>query len=107
MLFRSDKETRTVRVNAELDNSSGRLLPEMFGRLRYTGAVEPAPWLPDSAIVQMNGRDYAFVEQGTGRFVATPVQLGQRQGGGSSISAGVKAGDRVVTRGAVYLKAAL
>ena len=102
-----DKETRTVRVNAELDNSSGRLLPEMFGRLRYTGAVEPAPWLPDSAIVQMNGRDYAFVEQAKGRFLATPVTLGRRQDGGSSISSGVKAGDRVVTRGAVYLKAAL
>lgn len=102
-----DKETRTVRVNAELENSAGRLLPEMFGHLRYTSALQPAPWLPDSAIVQWNGREYVFMEQAAGRFVATLVTLGRRQDGGSSITSGVKAGDRVVTRGAIYLKAAL
>ncbi len=102
-----DKETRTVRVNAELDNSAGRLLPEMFGRLKYTGAVEPSPWIPDAAVIQIEGKDHVFVEISTGHFKLTPVTLGRRHDGGSSVASGVKAGDRIVTRGTVYVKAAL
>ncbi len=102
-----DKETRTVRVNAELDNGAGHLMPEMFGRLKYTGAVEPSPWLPDMAVIQVEGRDHVFVEVSPGHFRLTPVTLGRRHDGGSAVAAGVKAGDRVVTRGTVYLKAAL
>ena len=102
-----DKETRTVRVNAELDNSAGRLLPEMFGRLKYTGAVEPSPWIPDAAVIQIEGKDHVFVEISTGHFKLTPVNLGRRHDGGSSVASGVKAGDRIVTRGTVYVKAAL
>src|SRR5205814_10076338 len=32
-----DPQTRTVKVRAELNNSSGRFRPEMYGRIRYTG----------------------------------------------------------------------
>ncbi len=102
-----DSETRTIKVNAELDNSSGKLRPDMFGSLRYAGGEVPAPWIPESAVVRLNGNDLVFVEQAPGRFVAVPVQLGKPHNGGFPVSKGVKAGDRVVTQGSVYLKAAL
>jgi len=103
---RVDKETRSIQVSAELDNSSGRLRPEMYGQLRYEGSLAPMPWAPEAAIVQANGKDIAFVEQSLGRFQSVQVELGKRYQNGFVILKGLKAGDRVVTEGAVYLKSA-
>jgi len=100
-------ETRTIKVSAEIENIGGRLRPEMFGQLHYADGLAPTPWVPDSAVVRIGDKALVFLEQGPGRFVSSPVELGKRQDGGFSIAKGLKAGDRVVTQGSVYLKAAL
>jgi cobalt-zinc-cadmium efflux system membrane fusion protein len=100
-------DTRTIKVSAELENAGGRLRPEMFGQLRYADGLTPVPWVPDSAVVRIGDKALVFLEQGPGRFLSSPVELGKRQDGGFSIARGLKVGDRVVTQGSVYLKAAL
>ena len=102
-----DSETRTIKVDAEMENSAGKLRPDMFGSLRYSAGDRPCPWVPEGAVVRLNGVDLVFVEQSAGRFLAVPVELGKLQQGGFPVTKGIKAGDRVVTQGAVYLKAAL
>lgn len=102
-----DSETRTVKVNAELDNAGGKLRPDMFGSLKYSAGDMPSPWIPDTAVVRLNGVDLVFVERAAGRFRAVPVELGKQEQGGYPVRKGLRAGDRIVTRGAVYLKAAL
>jgi cobalt-zinc-cadmium efflux system membrane fusion protein len=102
-----DKETRTIQVSAELDNTAGRLRPEMYGRVHYGGALVPKPWVPEAAVVEDNGKDVVFVEQAPGKFLATHVELGKRHENGFAVAKGLKPGDRIVTQGAVYLKAAL
>ena len=102
-----DSETRTIKVDAEMENSSGRLRPDMFGSLRYSAGDRPCPWIPEGAVVRLNGIDLVFVEQSAGRFLSVAVELGKLQQGGYPVTKGIKAGDRVVTQGAVYLKAAL
>jgi cobalt-zinc-cadmium efflux system membrane fusion protein len=102
-----DPETRTVKVDSELANAGGKLRPDMFGSLRYTAGEMPSPWIPEAAVVRLNGVDLVFVERQPGRFAAVPVALGNLQDGGFPVSKGIKVGDRVVTQGAVYLKAAL
>ncbi len=102
-----DAETRTIKVNAELDNRAGKLRPDMFGSLRYAGGEAPTPWIPESAVVRLNGSDLVFVEQGPGRFLPVRVELGKPVNNGFAVGKGLKAGDRVVTQGSIYLKAAL
>lgn len=102
-----NSETRTIKVSAELENPNGRLRPEMFGRLRYADGLVPAPWVPADAVVRIGEKDFVFVEQSAGRFVSTPVEFGRLQNGGYPITKGLQAGERVVTQGSVYLKAAL
>ena len=102
-----DADTRTVKVIAELDNAGGKLRPDMFGSLHYSAGTVPSPWIPETAVVRLNGVDLAFVERAAGRFAAVPLELGQLQGEGYPVTKGLKVGDRVVTRGSVYLKAAL
>lgn len=102
-----DPETRTIKVSAELDNPSGTLRPEMYGRLRYSDGVVPTLWVPTSAVVRIGEKDFVFVQQGPGRFMSTPVELGQRHDDGYAVASGLRAGDSVVTQGSIYLKAAL
>lgn len=102
-----NSETRTIKVSAELDNSNGRLRPEMFGRLKYADGLVPTPWVPDSAVFRVGDKDFVFIEQAPGRFLSSPVGLGKRYDGGFAIGAGLKPGDRVVTKGSVYLKSSL
>ncbi len=102
-----NSETRTIKVSAELENSAGRLRPEMFGRLRYAGGLVATPWVPAAAVVRIGDKDFVFVEQAPGRFLSTAVELGQPHKGGFAITGGLPAGARVVTQGSIYLKAAL
>lgn len=102
-----DTETRTIRVNAELENPSGKLRPDMFGSLSYSAGDALSPWIPEAAVVRLNGVNLVFVEMSAGHFAAVPVELGKLQNGGFPVSHGLKPGDRIVTQGAIYLKAAL
>jgi cobalt-zinc-cadmium efflux system membrane fusion protein len=102
-----DRETRTIRVSAELENADGRLRPEMFGTVRYADGLVAMPWVPDAAVVRIGDKDYVFREQAPGRFVSSPVTLGVRRNQGFAVTSGLQPGDRVVTQGALYLKAAL
>ncbi len=102
-----DSETRTIKVDAEMENATGKLRPDMFGSLRYSAGEVASPWIPEAAVVRLNGVDLIFLEKAPGRFASVPVELGKLQQGGFSVSKGVKVGDRIVTQGSVYLKAAL
>lgn len=102
-----NSETRTIKVNAELDNSSGRLRPEMFGSLKYADGIMKMPWVPLGALVRLGDKDYVFVEDSPGRFHLAVIELGRSHDGGYAVNKGLKSTDRIVTQGSVYLKAAL
>jgi membrane fusion protein, heavy metal efflux system len=99
-----DPQTRTVKVHSELANLDGRLRPDMFGTVRYTGPSHRVPVVPVAAVVQQYGRPVVFVERGAGRFQRRDVDLGARVGERVAVVSGVSAGDRVVVDGAVLLK---
>jgi cobalt-zinc-cadmium efflux system membrane fusion protein len=98
-----DPQTRTIKVQAEISNPGGRLRPEMFGRIRHSHAMESIPAVPDSAILQRHGRSIVLLEEGPGIFRETALKTGPARGGLTAVLDGLKAGDRVVTEGAVLL----
>jgi membrane fusion protein, heavy metal efflux system len=100
-----DPQTRTVKVRAELDNSSGRFRPEMFGRIRHVESTRSAPVVPSGAVIQGDGYTFVFVEQSRGVFQQVPVKVGRPIGGNLPVLDGLKPGDRVVVDGAMLLKA--
>jgi cobalt-zinc-cadmium efflux system membrane fusion protein len=102
-----NSETRTIKVTAELGNPGGQLRPEMYGRLRYADGTVPAPWIPEGAVIRSSDKEIVFVELSRGRFRSTPVTLGKIHDGGFAVTTGLKPGDRIVTKGSIYLKAAL
>jgi len=99
-----DPQTRTVKVRAEMDNSRGRLRPEMFGRIRHVEAMEPRPVVPAGTVIQGDGQNVVYMEKSTGVFVQRAVTVGPRVKNKVAILSGLHAGDRVVVDGVMLLK---
>jgi membrane fusion protein, heavy metal efflux system len=100
-----DPQTRTVKVQAEMDNRAGRFRPEMFGSIHHIEAVAKTPVVPSGAVVQNNdGRTVVFVQTAPGQFEQRPVSIGKRAGELVRVSDGVKPGDTVVIDGVMLLK---
>ncbi len=99
-----DPQTRTVKVSAELNNSQGRLRPEMFGKIRHVGAMARLPVVPAGAIVQNEGASIVYREVAAGSFEAVRVTVGDRVGDRVVVQSGIAVGDRIVTEGVLLLK---
>lgn len=99
-----DPQTRTVKVRAEMLNRDGRLRPEMFGRIRLTGAMGSKPVIPATAVVEGEGQNIVWRELATGKFQKTPITLGERAGDKIAVLTGLKAGERIVVDGVMLLQ---
>ncbi|MFH6781588.1 MULTISPECIES: efflux RND transporter periplasmic adaptor subunit [Methylobacterium] len=99
-----DPATRRLPVRAEIDNAEGLLRPEMFATFTIlTGRDESAPAIPASAIVYEGARARIWVEQPDGTIVSRKVALGLTGGGLVQVVDGLKVGERVVTRGSLFI----
>lgn len=100
-----DKESRTVKARVDVPNADGRLKLEMFATAAIaTAAAKKELLLPDEAIVLVQGQPTAFVQEAEG-FEARAVDLGEKLRNQVVLKAGIKPGEKVVTRGAYALKA--
>ena len=102
-----DATTRTVKVQAELDNRTGALRPEMYGSIHHIESTRPTTVVPAGAVIQSGDRSVVFVETKAGRFEPRTVSLGARAGDVIRIVSGVSPGDAVVTDGAMLLQGLL
>ena len=96
-------QTRTVKVQAEMDNPHGRLRPEMFGSIHHIESMVRLPVVPPGAVIEAGGRSVVFVESSPGRFDERAVVAGKTAGGLTRIVSGVKPGETVVVDGAMLL----
>jgi membrane fusion protein, heavy metal efflux system len=96
-----DATTRTVPLVYELPNPDGRLrIGQLLTLHLRTGHVEGALVVPDSAIVEEAGQPVAYVQLGGETFERRELTLGIRDAEHVQVLAGLKEGERVVTRGA-------
>ena len=96
---RVDPVTRSVRVNAEFDNTDGSLLPGMFLMVEMVAARrENAVLVPEEAVVPEGMRQYLFVvRDGVAR--RTEITLGERLPGRVEIARGIAVGEQIILRG--------
>jgi cobalt-zinc-cadmium efflux system membrane fusion protein len=100
-----DPQTRTVKVQAELTNASGRLRPEMYGTIRHVESMARTTVVPISAVIDDNGQSVLFVQTGQGQFERRVVLAGRKADAVIRIASGVKPGEPVVVDGAILLSA--
>jgi cobalt-zinc-cadmium efflux system membrane fusion protein len=103
-----DPVTRRIQVRCEVDNSQQKLKPEMFARVTpVAGGGSDLPRIPNSALVTQGLYSYLFVEQSPGVLQRRRVMLGTQDSEYSYVKEGLRAGERVVTSGALLLNSEL
>jgi cobalt-zinc-cadmium efflux system membrane fusion protein len=106
-----EPETRTTRARLEIPNPGGRLRPGMFARVTVVasaGEGREALAVPPDAVQTVGGKPVVFVvDENPDVFVVREISLGERAGDFVEVRSGLREGERVVTKGAFYLKSAL
>lgn len=95
-----DQRTGTITVEARFQNPDGLLRPGGFGRVRLV--VENLPnalLVPQTAIVQTQGVNSAYVVDGNGMVALRTVTLGPQYKQSYVVKTGLSAGDRVIVEG--------
>jgi cobalt-zinc-cadmium efflux system membrane fusion protein len=98
-------QTRTLRVRAVLDNSDGRLKPDMLATLIIEGKAKKRLAIPETAIVREENSDKVFVQVAQGQFELISVKLGEEENGLRPVESGLKQGQEIVSDGVFYLNA--
>lgn len=103
-----NEQTRTVTVRAEFNNNSGILKPQMFGELAIpVKGNNLALVVPDESIISIEGKNYLFIQLNDSTFEKREVIPGISNNGQTSIAKGINKDDKVVIKGAFYLKSEL
>jgi multidrug efflux system membrane fusion protein len=95
-----DARSGTVRVRAVFDNADGRLIPGQFARLRMGQAkTDSALLINERAVGTDQDKQFVFVVGTDNKAVYREVTLGGTVNGLRIVSAGLKAGERIVVNG--------
>jgi Cu(I)/Ag(I) efflux system membrane fusion protein len=118
-----DPATRTIAVRINVSNQDGKLLPGMFARVKLRRVFPSVLAVPEQAVLMSGQRSVVIVKSGEGTFRPVEIETGQtwlydatpaptkRIGFGEEavrfheVTAGLAAGDEVVTSGAFLLNA--
>jgi cobalt-zinc-cadmium efflux system membrane fusion protein len=100
----TDATTRRVIVRSEIPNPEGALKSEMFASFKIaTGDDEPSPSVPVQAVIREGDHAIVWVEEEPMLFRRRKVTLGIEQEGRMQIREGLKAGELVAGRGAIFV----
>jgi Cu(I)/Ag(I) efflux system membrane fusion protein len=92
-----DPQTRTIKLRLEAANPAMQLKPEMFVDVEFRLASNRQLTVPVDAVLDAGQRQTVFVDRGNGYLEPRQVQVGDRLGDRVVISAGLKAGESIVT----------
>lgn len=100
-----EESSRTVKVRVEVRNRAGHLLSGMFATVRlYLPGAEEALAIPESAVLEDEGRSFVFVHHAGDDYVRRPVTIGRTWAGWAEVKSGLTPGQVVVAEGAFLLK---
>jgi membrane fusion protein (multidrug efflux system) len=102
-----DPATGSVTLRALFPNPNGVLLPGMFVRAHLVnGAVPNGILIPQGAVIlDPKGGATVLIAGDDGKAQSRKVTLGQMQGSQWQVTSGLSEGDKVITEGAMRLKA--
>ena len=100
----ADATTRRIVVRSEIPNPDGALKSEMFASFTIiTGEIEPSPAVPSSALIREGDQVSVWVEIEPMVFKRRIVEVGIEQAGLVQIRSGLKLGETIVVRGAIFV----
>jgi membrane fusion protein, heavy metal efflux system len=106
VLFVSDvvePDSRRNKVRIAFDNPDKILKPNMFADARFEAPTVPRLMVPTAALLMTNDTTSVFVEVSDWAFERRNIEIAYQEGAAVAIKSGLRAGDRVVVKGAVRL----
>lgn len=98
-----DPSTRTIKIRASVNNPQRLLKNEMLARARYERQVVGNLEVPASAVFLRGSQHFVFVQGATGLFEARDVTVFHEGPQRVLLSAGLKAGEQVVSENGLLL----
>jgi cobalt-zinc-cadmium efflux system membrane fusion protein len=99
-----DSVTHRLPVRATLANPDGKLKPQMFASFSIVTSDESqAPAIADEAVVREGDQARVWVVGQNNTLTLRPIHTGRTNGGMVEVLDGLKAGERVVTRGSLFI----
>ena len=100
----SDPVTHRVVVRSEIANPDGLLRPEMFATFKiFTGQGDSVIAVPDASVIREGELSFVYVQTKAVTFQRRRVVTGLEQDGKVEIREGLKPGEKVVWRGAIFV----
>jgi membrane fusion protein, heavy metal efflux system len=102
-----DPVTRRVAVRATLPNKDGRLKPQMFANFSiFTSGADTSVAVPEGAVVREGDEARVWVLLAGNELVSREIRTGRISDGMVEVLSGLSPGDRVVTRGSLFVDSA-
>lgn len=99
-----DPDSRRLLVRAGIDNADGWLKPEMFASVTIvTSEGGPTPAVPLEAVIYEGAKARVWVVGDDQTVALREVRLGQTSGRLIQVLDGVSAGEKIVTRGSLFI----
>jgi cobalt-zinc-cadmium efflux system membrane fusion protein len=99
-----DPVTHRLPVRADIDNRDGALKAEMFASFRIvTSDPTQGPAVPEAAVVYEGDAAHVWVDRDDGLIAYRAVRTGRSSDGLVEITEGLKPGERIVTKGGVFI----
>jgi len=101
-----DPNTRTLQARIETANPGEKLKKDMYVvAMVNAGKIANAIALPDAAVLRdAENQPYVYAAATANQFGRRQVTLGESTNGQTQITSGVKAGDRVIGNGSLFLQ---
>lgn len=101
-----DPSTRTLQARIETPNPGDKLKKDMYVVATVNaGAIKHAIALPDAAVLRdSENQPFVYVAAASNQFSRRSVTLGESLNGQTEITSGLKAGDRIIGNGSLFLQ---
>jgi membrane fusion protein, heavy metal efflux system len=99
-----DPSTRRLLVRATIDNKDGLFKPEMFANVTiYAGGDRPSIGVPKQALIYEGDRVRLWVVHDDKSIELRKIEIGLTNGDLVEVRANLKAGEKIVTRGSLFI----
>jgi cobalt-zinc-cadmium efflux system membrane fusion protein len=99
-----DPTTRRLMVRATIDNKDDLFKPEMFANVTiYGGGDHPSVGVPRQALIYEGERARLWVSHDDGSIELREVQTGLTNGGLVEVRTNLQAGEKIITRGSLFI----
>ena len=100
-----DPDTRTLKVRIVTSNPQGMLKKDMYVTATVQSGKTKALTVPDDAILRNDVNEpFVYVLSGTNEFLRQVVTIGHSENGQTQVLSGLKAGEKVVGNGSLFLQ---